>query len=865
MNKKAYYFSIDALIALLIILGVVLFIKPQYTQPEYETHLQEDLIIALSSVKIGDLDNYDAKQLISSGKITNLNQSILDQLGEFYANEDPAANTLANSIFNGLDLGKNIGLYFGNNLIASKNTSLFSDAETVSTSRQVISGVQQGNATKGYSARAFLSSANKVDYFYFGGYVGDGNISVKITGEILGANIEGVFSGPFNLSINGVNAGYYNPPANIPYKINLLDQLGKFNNGDNLIEFKSSSNLYIAGGFVRVVFGSSFVPLSNGKKSFPGIEGLINVYDSFYVPSTVYEMEVLLHYNSSYDIFMSIGNKTVYQGNSSNQEKTVVLNHTYLLSILDPDGGSLKYSNMHNKTIPVRIGFVNASYTYNITLSTDVFSVDDLSGSMQATSSDCSGVICGSGRCCGSGCNLCDNNATKCGLCGGTFNPPTNKIGELKNATKAFIDILLNSTDNRVGLMGYSTGTINSAYHNLSRNNVTLKAEVNTWAASGSTCICCGINSAVADLLANSTSGRSRALVLMSDGEANVRCNPYSLCFDSACVEQAKKEAINAACNAYGNYSIKTYTIGFGNNATGLNETTLQAIAQCSGGNYYYSNIGELEEKFHQVAQDVIKASYVEQTISGTGIKTKLYPDSYINLSFDKTIPYGLVFVSETDIFNNSNSQGSFFIPNDTIPYAARVVSYSGSKWTSNVEKYDDASGSWNSFFNLSEYLVNFTQLGDPYMVDIPPSLITFGNNTIRVSIGVSSTNSTPGSVYDKVIYSVVKELSSYSPILPSARGCRWTIEFEDGSSSLVNVPGNYSGNNTCAYTSSSISYHSNDAIDYAVFSVLSQMDLNKNNKIETKFSENDLAINSVEVAGIPFSWETEVQVRVWK
>ena len=28
---------------------------------------------------------------------------------------------------------------------------------------------------------------------------------------------------------------------------------------------------------------------------------------------------------------------------------------------------------------------------------------------------------------------------------------------------------------------------------------------------------------------------------------------------------------------------------------------------------------------------------------------------------------------------------------------------------------------------------------------------------------------------------------------------------------------------------------------------------------------ENDLTINSVEVEGIPFVWETEVQARVWR
>src|SRR3989344_2653988 len=43
-------------------------------------------------------------------------------------------------------------------------------------SRQIISGFpENGTSFRGYSSRAFLSSSSKVDYIYFGGYVGDGN------------------------------------------------------------------------------------------------------------------------------------------------------------------------------------------------------------------------------------------------------------------------------------------------------------------------------------------------------------------------------------------------------------------------------------------------------------------------------------------------------------------------------------------------------------------------------------------------------------------------------------------------------------------------------------------------------------------
>src|SRR3989344_5222382 len=84
-NKKAYFFSLDAFIALVIILGVVLVVKPTIQNESPQINLQEDLVEVLSNLKIGEIDNPYAQQLISDGKIVNLNQSVLEQIGEFYA------------------------------------------------------------------------------------------------------------------------------------------------------------------------------------------------------------------------------------------------------------------------------------------------------------------------------------------------------------------------------------------------------------------------------------------------------------------------------------------------------------------------------------------------------------------------------------------------------------------------------------------------------------------------------------------------------------------------------------------------------------------------------------------------------------
>ncbi len=835
-NKKAYLLSLDAFIALIIILGVVLFIKPTSVQVSHDMKLQEDLISVLSSIKIGEVNNSYVKQLISTGKITNFNQSVLEQIGEFYANSDPEAENLAQNILDSLDAKENIGLYFNNIPIAIFGTLNPSDSENMWTSRQIISGIQQGDSIKGYSSRAFLFSEKKVDYFYFGGYIGDGNITLKISGDITSIDIEAVFSGNFDLYINDVFAQTYSPSLNTPYKINLTNHMDKFSSGDNYMSFKSQNNLYIAGGYVKIVYNTSESLSSDIQKNFPGIDGLINVYDSFYIPGNLTNMEIFLHYNSGYNIFLTLGNKTIYEGNSSGSETSISLTNSDLSSILD-------YSYMNQKTIPLRLGLKNVSYLSIINKDADSFSVTDLSGSMAP---GCSGA---SFWCCfvQGGCNT----QAKCSSCGGTWE---DKIGLAKQANNVFIDAVLNSSRNRVGLIGYSGTAPDSAYHQLSNNSVSLKNKVNSWTASGTTCICCGINKAVDKITLESSQEKVKSIVVMSDGEANVRCSRQG-------TGNAKQDAIQAACQAY-SANMTVYAIGFGDDA---DEATLQSIASCGGGNYYYGDIDQLIDIYRQVASDIIEALYLEQTVVAGNVTTKLYPDSYISVDYDKTIPYGLIITAETEDFGNYISVGNFSVPVDTIPYEIKVVSYSGSKWTDRAEVYDNSSGTWESVFNLSEYGRNYVDLGDPYVVNIPIDKINYGENSIKVSTGLSPSNSSGGSPYDKIIFSLIKDISSYSSIVSSANGCTWTIEFEDGTTFVMNAPSNYSGGENCYYTSSNVAYNNNDAIDSAIFNLLSNLDLNSNNKIETKFSENDVSISSVEITGIPFTWETEVQVRVWR
>jgi len=717
-NKKGYFLSVDAFIALIIILGVVAFIKPQIVQISQDTKVQGDLLNVLSSLKIGEINNSYVNQLIVEGNITNLNQSVLEQIGEFYAKSKPESQILAQNIIDNLNLNENVGIYFNGVTIASSGNTSFSNAKDIWTSRQIISGIQAGNSSKGFSSRAFLFSENKINYFYFGGYIGDGNITIKLKdGKITNTEIEAIFSGNFDIYINDIFAQSYTPTSNIPYKINLINYSTLFSSTENNISFKSNNSLYIAGGYMKVFYNNSISATTTNKQNLPGIDGVINIYDSFYVPGDLNSMNIFLHYNSSYNIFMTVGNKNIYLGNSNGTELKVNLTDTNFTGILN-------YTNISHKTIPFRLGLENVSYVLNFTLNADAFSVTDLSGSM---ADGCNIQTWGQWWCCWGSSDYCASQQT-CNSCGAVFE---NKITMAKQANDIFIEAVLNNSGNRVGLVGYANNAPASDYHNLSENNISLHNQVNSWNANGGTCICCGINKATQSFLNESDSSKFQSMVVMSDGGANVRCSEQG-------TGDARQDAIQAACEAYNNYNITVHAVGFG---SGADETTLQSIANCGNGNYYYGDVNQLVDIYKQIASEILNASYYEQTVVSNGIEAKLYSDSYISIDYNKIIPYGLLINAETNNFGNSISQGNFTVPNDTIPYEVKVISYSGSKWTDNVEVFNSSSGLWENIFNLSYYNMSYINLGDPYVINIPLNKINYGENSIKISTVLNLTN----------------------------------------------------------------------------------------------------------------------------
>ncbi|MCJ7816718.1 MAG: hypothetical protein MUP55_02570, partial [Candidatus Aenigmarchaeota archaeon] len=482
---KGFVFSLDAIIVLGLVLTLAFFLAAlsfTYSSPElrYQRmyYTGKDLINVMESVRLEAFRDNPLVQDYLNKRILiedDMNKTLLDVIGSFWAEGNiTEARNLTNSTFAEILNGTSLDyqLLIDNDLIHEKNTTATSYLARLSL---VVSGYDIGKPVSGYSARIRLSKVNRIasSYVYFGGYVGDGNISVNFTlpefDNIISANMEMSAGSGFSLYINGNFADTYakNAVNNISADKWSIDSscLQYFSAGSNTlwINFTSNQSVFIGGGYLKITYNTSKLaesPEEYGQnatrsESIPGIDGIINLYSSFYTPGTLENMSVYLHYRSNFTVFMTVGNVTVYEGNSSLEgQKSVTLNNTYL-------SGLLNYAGLSNRTTPFRIGLQNVSYlTIGIYGIGDPVVVTDVSGSMD----DCAinnppyinPILCmyncligGSKSCTLANSSLCTSPNTPCGgSCTNPFNyrSCSKKITVAKDADKKFVAIILNES-----------------------------------------------------------------------------------------------------------------------------------------------------------------------------------------------------------------------------------------------------------------------------------------------------------------------------------------------------------------------------------------------------------------------------------
>ena len=89
LNKRGMYFTVDSIIAVSIIFLTLYLVTSSYQEERQENPTYQkasDLVKVLSSTEVSELNNTYVKALIANGTITRVNNTLLEQMGEFWAN-----------------------------------------------------------------------------------------------------------------------------------------------------------------------------------------------------------------------------------------------------------------------------------------------------------------------------------------------------------------------------------------------------------------------------------------------------------------------------------------------------------------------------------------------------------------------------------------------------------------------------------------------------------------------------------------------------------------------------------------------------------------------------------------------------------
>jgi DNA replication protein DnaD len=107
MKKRGVFFSIDALIAVGIIILVILIAYPVLKVTKKDANIHKDVLSSLSTIKIIEINDSYIQNLSRDGIINNTNKSILEQIGEFYITNITLAKYLANVTLKEIKTNKN--------------------------------------------------------------------------------------------------------------------------------------------------------------------------------------------------------------------------------------------------------------------------------------------------------------------------------------------------------------------------------------------------------------------------------------------------------------------------------------------------------------------------------------------------------------------------------------------------------------------------------------------------------------------------------------------------------------------------------------------------------------------------------------
>ena len=500
LKNKGYTIMIDALVALIFLLIIVTAI----------------FSIKYSGTSKTGVMSFRELHYMSEDTLDVLNKKgILDEIATLWAeNSTPGSEEMVNASNLAREyLEKMLPPGVGYKLIIEEGVNSFvinssnesripwNDSTTRTHSTRVLVGYGSGLPTFGHVSRASLKSiSNKLasDYVYFGGFVGQGNITrfldLPSDANVTSAYMELNPGADFDLYINGAPCGHYTGMGwNLTARSWDLNS-SCFSGGRNTINinFTENESNFIGGGYIRVDYRTGEWNRTPDLNTywFPGIKGLINLYSGFYVPGDIQNMKINLHYennikvkNKGATIYMTLGGKRIYN-DSTLGERNVTLD-TDDGDIISEFGGWGPFrSKISKKTVPIKFG-TDPFSMIGVEGTADVVLITDLSGSMKwRIDNDSTGKI----RSCNDS-NLYDND--------------TRRISLAKCLDKKFIEKIMWVPGNRMGLVGFNQDADDYTQMNLTKEELLTSVDGYTDDPSGWTCICCAINRAK-EMLKNS-------------------------------------------------------------------------------------------------------------------------------------------------------------------------------------------------------------------------------------------------------------------------------------------------------------------------------------------------------------------------
>lgn len=437
-NKKAQFAEIDFMLAIAILgVGLILITVPfiHVREDSQADRLSYDAVNMLATMKVKDL-NISLQQEINTRFETfdirySDDESVSSILTKLLVKHEETINNdilsytreLSEKILSPIipDRFKfEVFVYSGGDKYDLKTIPDYEKTYVASQSRTMLSGLEVGRPITGFVSSAEIQTARKIDsaYAFFGGFIGQGDIALKIEvpdenyDSIEGVYIEGYFRSSFDVYVNDNNnhcqqilvdnsGGFVSQNLN-PGCRNSAQQ--GYNN--IIIEFDTEdlTKKYVSGGFVRIDYNvdkpviDSVPDLVTEKRYLTGIfskddgESLINIYDGFFVPGELESLRVYLEHDVSINLTeteglpfnpdtqnpsnltMTIGDMIIYENQKKGPE---IFNKEFT------DGEDFNFSDFNNSTIPFRVAFPDLEITGTVEgQGIDIMLVTDLTRSM---------------------------------------------------------------------------------------------------------------------------------------------------------------------------------------------------------------------------------------------------------------------------------------------------------------------------------------------------------------------------------------------------------------------------------------------------------------------------------------------------